>query len=112
MKEKKFRISETEDQKTENKIANETIKNKYLFYDKIHTIMLKICVVLFCLMGFLLAVFAVMDYFNILQESFITDFLVVYGALFGLNVFVLFVVVCIKGHYDLHGGDSYPTYYY
>mgnify|MGYP005608126265 CR=1 FL=1 len=50
MKEKKFTISETEDQKTENKIANETIKNKYLFYDKIHTIMLRICVVLFCMM--------------------------------------------------------------
>lgn len=74
--------------------------------------MLKICVVLFCLMGFLLAVFAVMHYFNILQVSFITDFLVVYGSFFGLNVFVLFVVVCIKSHYDLHDGDSYPNYYY
>ena len=112
MKQTKFTISETEDQKTENKIANETIKKKYLFYDKIHTIMLKICVVLFCLMGFFLAVFAVMHYFNILQESFITDFFVVYGALFGLNIFVLFVVVCIKNHYDLSGYDSYPTYYY
>lgn len=112
MKEKKFTISETEDQKTENKIANETIKNKFLFYDKIHTIMLKICVVLFCLMGFLLAVFAVMHHFNILQESFINDFLVVYGALFGLNIFILFVVVCIKDHYDLSGSDSYPTYWY
>ena len=50
--------------------------------------------------------------FQVSLESFITDFLVVYGALFGLNIFVLLVVVCIKDHYDLSGSDSYPTYWY
>lgn len=88
----------------------EEMKKMYSFYDKLHTIMLRFCGVLFFCMIILAILFSIMFYFNILSEKFILDFSAIYGALFTISAVVLIFVVGLKGRYDLSPGDPTPSY--